>query len=78
MERAQKILQQASAMVRLADSSIAEWTVIIVGHLKADGHQAFAYYVTDKAPASQVVYALEGIKLDALQLTPDKKEDPPE
>jgi hypothetical protein len=67
------ILRRASELVNLAPTSIAEWSVVIVGHLKDDGHQAFAYFVTDHAPASQVVYALEGIKLDAISLTIDKK-----
>lgn len=62
-------------MVKLKESSIPEWSVVIVGHLKDDGHQAFAYLVSDRAPASQVVYALEGIKMDALNLTLTKKDD---
>jgi hypothetical protein len=53
-ERAMSVLEAASKIVKL--------------HVKEDGKQAFAYYVTDRAPGSQVVYALESIKLEALQM----------
>ena len=62
------VLEAASKIVKLDEKAIPEWTLIMVGHVKEDGKQAFAYYVTDRAPGSQVVYALESIKLEALQM----------
>jgi hypothetical protein len=59
-------LEAISKLMKLDDTAIPMWAMVVVGHIKEDGGEAFAYYITEPAPASQVTYALESIKHDAL------------
>jgi hypothetical protein len=59
-------LEAVSKLLKLDEEAIPEWAIVMVGHVKSDGKEAFAYFITDPAPSAHVVYALESIKHDAL------------
>jgi hypothetical protein len=67
----EKFLGYICKLLNLKDTSIPEWGMAVVGHVREDGTQAFLYYVTAGAPQSQVVFALESIKHDAMFLKGD-------
>ena len=55
-------LQAASMLVDLDQKSIPEWYVVVVGHVNADGDQAYKYHIAGDVQYGSIFYALEGIK----------------
>lgn len=49
-------------MVGLNDSSIPEWYMVAVGHLTADGKEAFQYTIKGEYSVASVNLVLDSIK----------------
>lgn len=59
-------VEAAAALVNLEETSIPEWSCVMVGYLNADGQQAFKYSLQGEASFSPIVFALENIIHDML------------